>query len=108
LDARFGKLRGRVTGVNQDADSYRAYRFVWHGHPSDSPAVAIRDKVYVSWNGATEVAKWRLVVDGRPAQTIAKSRFENAFPLPAGAKQVAVLALDASGATIGRSKTISP
>ena len=109
LDARFGKLRGRVTGVNQDADSYRAYKFVWHGHPTDSPAVAVRDdKMYVSWNGATEVARWRLVVDGRAAQTIVKSAFENVFPLPAGAKHVAVVALNASGATIGRSKTISP
>jgi hypothetical protein len=109
LDARFGKLRGRITGPNQDADSYRVYRFVWHGHPTDTPAVAVRgNKVFVSWNGATEVAKWRLVADGHPGQTIAKTAFETALPLPAAAKEVAVVALDSKGATLGRSKTISP
>jgi Arylsulfotransferase (ASST) len=109
LDARFGKLRGRITGPNQDADSYRVYRFAWHGRPTDRPAVAVRgNKVFVSWNGATEVVKWRLVADGKPGLTIAKTQFENAFPLPSGAKQLAVVALDGRGATIGRSKTIAP
>jgi Arylsulfotransferase (ASST) len=109
LDARFGKLRGRVTGPNQDADSYRAYRFVWHGNPSDRPAVAVKGtRIFVSWNGATEVAKWQLVADGKPGLTIAKNRFENALPLPAGAKKIAVRALSASGATIDTSKTVTP
>ena len=48
LDGRFG------TGK---ADSYRAYRFRWVGHPVDRPAVVARaggrTAVYVSWNGAT-------------------------------------------------------
>ena len=108
LDARFGKLHGRITGPNQDADSYRVYKFVWHGRPDDQPEAAVRgNKVFVSWNGATEVAKWQVVADGKPGLTIAKTRFENALPLPAGAKRVAVVALDARGATLGRTKTIS-
>jgi hypothetical protein len=109
LDARFGKLAGRITGPNQDADSYRAFRFVWHGHPTDNPAVAIEgQKAYVSWNGATDVARWRLLVDGRPAADAPKHGFETALPLPANARRVAVVALDARGAELGRSKTISP
>ena len=45
----------------------RAYRFAWVGHPTDRPAVALRgDRIYVSWNGATEVFGWHLVVDGKP------------------------------------------
>ena len=109
FDVSFGKGRARITGPNQDADSYRAYRFVWHGQPTDQPAVSIRgNKVFVSWNGATEVAKWQLEFDGQPGPTIAKTRFENALPLKQKAKRIAVVALSASGAELGRSKTISP
>jgi hypothetical protein len=109
LDARFGKLKGRITGPNQDADSYRAFRFVWHGHPTDQPAVAtLGHKAYVSWNGATEVRKWQLVADGQPGATRPKRGFETSLPLPDGAKRIAVRALSASGATLGTSKTITP
>jgi hypothetical protein len=109
LDARFGKLKGRVTGPNQDADSYRAFRFMWHGHPTDQPAIAtLGHKVYVSWNGATEVRKWKLVADGQPEATRPKHGFETSLPLPDGAKRIAVRALSASGATLGTSKTITP
>src|SRR5206468_2442469 len=60
FDAYFG--HGKPPG--EDADSYRAYRFVWHGHPADVPAIAVAGgKVHVSWNGATEVARW-LVLTG--------------------------------------------
>ena len=47
--------------------SYRAYRFVWVGNPLQRPAIAIRrssaagkDRIYMSWNGATRVVKWRI------------------------------------------------
>ena len=109
LDARFGKLKGRITGPNQDADSYRAFRFVWHGHPTGRPAIAtLGHKVYVSWNGATEVRKWQLVADGQPAATRPRRGFETSLPLPDGAKRIAVRALSTSGATLGTSKTITP
>jgi hypothetical protein len=109
LDLSFGKGQARITKPNQDADSYRSYRFVWHGHPTDRPAVAIRgNKVFVSWNGATEVASWHLIVDGKPGPTIAKTHLENALPLPQNAKHVAVVALDSGKRELARSKTVSP
>ena len=109
LDVSFGKGRARITGANQDADSYRAYRFVWHGHPTDRPAATVRgNKVFVSWNGATDVARWQLELDGQPGLAIAKTHFENALPLPRDAKRVTVVALSASGTELGRSKPISP
>jgi hypothetical protein len=47
--------------------SYRAYRFVWVGKPLQAPAIAVRkskaagrDRIYLSWNGATRVVKWRI------------------------------------------------
>jgi len=45
-------------------DTYRAYRFVWHGDPSTKPtATAQREAdgstmVHAIWNGATDVFRW--------------------------------------------------
>jgi hypothetical protein len=108
FDAYFG--HGKPPG--QDADSYRAYRLVWHGHPTEPPAIAIAgDKVYVSWNGATEVARWQ-VLAGKARDHLAvggsapKSGFETAIPLPASGTYVAVRALDHSGKVLGVSRTV--
>jgi len=108
LDAYFG--HGKPPG--EDADSYRAYRFVWHGHPKDVPAAAIKNgKVYVSWNGATDVTRWRVMVgdsnDGLKAgPSASKSGFETAIQLPASGKYVAVQALGANGQVLAVSKTL--
>jgi hypothetical protein len=95
--------------------SYRAYRFPWIGTPTTSPSVAAsaaghRTRVYASWNGATEVASWR-VVGGRTRDSLtaqgvfAKREFEAAMSIP-GVRYVAVQALNASGHVIGRSATV--
>ena len=108
FDAYFG--HGKPPG--EDADTYRAYRFVWHGHPKDVPAVAIvNGKIYVSWNGATEVQRWQVLTgaasdDLKAGPAAAKSSFETAIQLPADGKYVAVQALDASGKVLAVSKTL--
>jgi hypothetical protein len=108
FDAYFG--HGKPPG--KDADTYRAYRFVWHGHPTDVPATAIANgKVYVSWNGATEVKRWRLMSGDKSdaltaGSTVAKNGFETGIPLPAKGKYVAVQALDANGKVLAISKTL--
>jgi hypothetical protein len=108
FDAYFG--HGKPPG--EDADSYRAYRFVWHGHPTDVPAIALANgKVYVSWNGATEVRRWQVLTgdasdDLAAGASVAKSGFETAIALPAGGKYVAVQALDAGGKVLAVSKTL--
>jgi hypothetical protein len=56
-------LDGRLARGN---DSYRASRFAWSGHPDSRPkAFATRRDnrviVRVSWNGATDVARWELL-----------------------------------------------
>ena len=49
------------------AQSYRAYRFQWSGQPLTKPALALLPQpdgsvaVYASWNGATDVASWRVL-----------------------------------------------
>jgi hypothetical protein len=108
FDAYFG--HGKPPG--KDADSYRAYRFVWHGHPTDVPAIALANgKVYVSWNGTTEVKRWQVLTgdasdDLSAGPATAKSGFETAIALPAGGKYVAVQALDAGGKVLAVSKTL--
>ena len=98
-------------------ESYRAYRLAWSGHPSEPPALAVvRAKTgaataYASWNGATEVASWRVLAGASPASlapvaSAPRAGFETAIAvrsLPAPA-YVQVQALDASGAVIGASR----
>ncbi|KAL7621598.1 hypothetical protein AAE478_008923 [Parahypoxylon ruwenzoriense] len=49
-----------------EVQSYRVYKYEWHGWPISPPSTAIRRNsarnwnFYVSWNGATEVSKWIL------------------------------------------------
>jgi hypothetical protein len=106
LDGSFGR-QGGAPGTG--ADSYRAYRFDWVGHPTDDPRVAVRaGRAYVSWNGATEVDRWELLVgasaDGlHRAATVAKKGFETAIPIPSGGAFLAVRALARSGEVLGSS-----
>ncbi len=111
LDAYFG--HGKPPG--KDADSYRVYRFPWRGHPAGPPALAIENgAAYVSWNGATDVARWRLLVgeandDVGVVRTVRKTGFETAIRLPEKGRLtrfVAVEALAADGSILGTSATI--
>ncbi|HSZ05457.1 MAG TPA: MFS transporter [Solirubrobacteraceae bacterium] len=97
--------------------SYRSMVEQWVGLPLTPPAVAARQAdgsttVYVSWNGATQVASWR-VLGGSGAgklavlATSARSGFETAIPVPAGYDSFKVQALDAGGAVIGTSQPFS-
>ncbi|KAH8700903.1 ASST-domain-containing protein [Talaromyces proteolyticus] len=57
-DVHFGPESGFGT---KDIVSYRASRHAWVGKPKTLPDIAVHDhKIYVSWNGATEVADWVL------------------------------------------------
>lgn len=51
---------------NVGPDNYRSYKANWLGEPTWNPAIASSteedgSKVWVSWNGATEVRQWTLV-----------------------------------------------
>jgi hypothetical protein len=98
----------------QDADSYRAYRFPWHGRPEDKPVIVVADDTaYVSWNGATEVARWRVLSGAsagklKPLATVAKNGFETPIRLRKSAAFYAVQALDRNGKVLGRSAAVAP
>jgi Arylsulfotransferase (ASST) len=105
--------------------SYRGYRFPWVGTPSSPPAIAAAigssgsssgasgplTTVYASWNGATQVASWRVLAGGSshalaPIAAAPRGGFETAIAVPGAQAFVAVQALDASGAVLGTSPTI--
>lgn len=101
-----------------DMSFYRAFRFPWSGQPLSPPAVLAslnntgeETVVHASWNGATEVASWR-VLAGRnrgslTAQaTIGATDFESSTTLPEKQAVVAVQALDSAGHVLGTSKTV--
>lgn len=95
--------------------SYRAYRHEWDGMPLTKPELLVgdadSDTVRASWNGASEVARWRLLAgasesDLKPVATAAWDGFETPLTLPAGARdatRLKVQALDARGKVIGTS-----
>jgi hypothetical protein len=96
--------------------SYRAFKAPWSGNPTSSPAVSARVTegrlaAYVSWNGATDIAQWRLL--GGPAATTLTelvtqpwANFETKLTAQATPAYVQVDALDGSGNVIGRSPVI--
>jgi Arylsulfotransferase (ASST) len=97
--------------------SYRGYRFPWTGIPLGPPAIAAlpvskgRSRVFVSWNGDTRTAGWRLLAGASaatltPVASAARSGFETSITSPGAAPFVAVQALDPSGAVLGTSRTI--
>ncbi len=100
-----------------DTSSYRAYRFPWTGAPAAPPDIVASNStrgttVFVSWNGATNVASWRVLAGGSAAamQTVATvpdTSFETAIELPS-VSYVAVQAVDGSGQTLASSATVQP
>jgi hypothetical protein len=96
--------------------SYRAYRFPWSGQPAVPPTMATVSqsngnlKVYASWNGATNVASWRLLGGAEPASlrplsTASRSGFETVIAVSSPPRYVAVQALNARGTVLGTSTT---
>ncbi|WP_343956856.1 arylsulfotransferase family protein [Yaniella flava] len=91
--------------------SYRAYKGPWEGQPNTEPDVVVQQadngqqRAYVSWNGATEVDRWRLLAgsdedDVTQETSVNKASFETSIPVLDDSEYVAVEALDAGGAVL--------
>ncbi|MFL5780494.1 MAG: arylsulfotransferase family protein [Thermoleophilaceae bacterium] len=112
-----GTLLFDETFLSPHSSSYRAYRSEWSARPMDRPAAVAtttgaKTTVYASWNGATEVARWRVLSGAAPGSltagpTVERTDFETAIPLEIAAKLVQVEALDRTGKVIGRSKVVA-
>src|SRR5207248_1740266 len=99
-------------------NSYRAYRFPWTAQPVTRPSVAVVRRsngtvnVYASWNGATDVAAWRILggpAPGslRPLGHAAKRGFETAVKLHTRSRYYAVEALNRRGEVLRRSRVVA-
>jgi len=105
---------GQDKPPGKDADTYRAYRFPWHGQPRDRPVVVVAgDTAYSSWNGATDVARWQVLAGPaagqlKPLQTVAKNGFETPIRLGKSAAFYAVKALGRDGKVLGTSEAVAP
>ena len=67
--------------------------------------------VYASWNGATNVAAWRVAAgakrdDLRPVGIARRHMFETVIQLSPGHRYASVTALDRAGKSLKRSPTI--
>ncbi|KAI7554563.1 hypothetical protein KC319_g13038 [Hortaea werneckii] len=112
-DVHFGATTSWERG---DIQSYRVYKFPWIGRPKSKPDVEISDddaEVFVSWNGATEVATWILQCSQRKSKvetdwadvvSLRKSGFETIIPIPESMlsepdppRYLRVIALDSAG-----------
>jgi hypothetical protein len=114
--SKTGKLLLSVRFPDPD-ESYRVYRYRWTGHPSGKPRAAARPagrrtRVYASWNGATQVAAWRIWA-GRSsrklklvAKRVSKRGFETAKTIKSGGPVVKVQALNRRGRVVGTSRAV--
>ncbi len=95
---------GRLARGN---DNYRAFRYPWTGRPALPPKVVAKTAggkvtAHVSWNGATDVARWQLLA-GPTAETMvpvaeaARSGFETAVSATTAQPLVAAAGLRRPG-----------
>lgn len=101
----------------QTAQSYRAFVAEWTGTPLEPPAVVARaedggTRVYVSWNGATEVSSWRVLgaasEGAEPVEltTAPRQGFETAIAVDSTGPWFVVEALGAAGEALGTSAPV--
>jgi hypothetical protein len=103
--------------LGKNVQSFRTYLAPWSGQPTTAPAVSAQSgvggtiAVSMSWNGATQVASWRVLAGSSPSALAAagagaRTGFQTTIAVPGAGPYVAVQALDSSGAVIGTSATV--
>jgi outer membrane protein assembly factor BamB len=116
--ARFFSLftpRGRPlfdASLPVDDGSYREFSFPWRATPASAPMAVgrrlspARVAIYVSWNGATEVARWKVLAGGRTLASTPAAGFETRILVRSMASTFKVRALDASGRVLSTTKEV--
>jgi hypothetical protein len=105
--------------LGEGVQDFSVEQAAWRGRPRTAASLSAtllgpgNVMLQVSWNGATEVARWR-VLAGRsprglsPVAAVPKTGFETAITTRAPGGYLAVQALDRSGAIIGSSAVLRP
>jgi hypothetical protein len=99
--------------------AYRTYRFQWYGQPDTPPSVSVSRPasgpvtVYASWNGATDVAAWRVRAGptaGSQAEVgvFPKTSFETAMTIANSGPYFSIQALDHHGQVLKASAVVTP
>ncbi len=98
--------------LGRNVQNFDTFLSQWSGRPTAPPSLAARPSgagttaVSVSWNGATDVASWRVLAGPSasslsPVSTAAKTGFQTTIAADTAGPYVTVQALDASGSVIG-------
>ena len=106
---------GRLARGN---DNYRAFRYPWVATPSAPPKVVAttgsgKVTARVSWNGATEVARWELLGGPNPSALVPIGSanyggFETAVTAKSAPAIVALRAYDAAGKVLTTTTPLKP
>jgi hypothetical protein len=103
FDARF---------LAKGVETYRAYRMPWRARGEGRPSAVARadganTTVRASWNGSTQVARWRVRPEGGgAATTVPRDGFETAVRVPGRPGSVVVEALGKRGKVLGTSAAV--
>jgi len=102
--------------LGRNVQDFRTYLAPWSAQPPGAPAViAARAgaglSTSVSWNGATQVATWRVLAGASPSAlsavaTAPRQGFQTTIAVSAAGPYVAVQALDPQGDVLGTSATV--
>lgn len=111
-DVHIGSQKAFNTGAVQ---TYKVNKAAWMGKPSTAPRIVVIDgEVFVTWNGATEVKKWRVQGSRGPGSEfeavveVDKTGFETSVSVYCEKWQfVRAVALDASGAELGLTEVVA-
>ena len=108
-----GSIRFEAT-MPGGGQNYRAFRLPWTGEPFAPPRLGKgtskgKHGLFVTWNGATDVAAWQLRYGPSPTDlqdgpVTSKTGFETYLGHPAGARWASAIALDKKRKTLGRSR----
>ncbi|HEV2974837.1 MAG TPA: arylsulfotransferase family protein [Solirubrobacteraceae bacterium] len=104
--------------LGKEVQDFKTFLSPWSGQPMTRPSVraggagAGAVSISVSWNGATEVASWRVLAGASagalaPVATVAKAGFQTTVTVHSAGPDFAVQALDGSGSVLGTSSTVT-
>ena len=102
--------------LGKNVQDFRTYLAPWSGHPRGAPSLAVAKgsgslTAYASWNGATELASWRVLAGPSTGAlaalaTAPRHGFETAVKVSGAGPYVQVQALDAQGNVLGTSAAV--
>jgi hypothetical protein len=103
--------------LGKNVQSFRTLLYPWSAQPKTEPALVVASagggelKVAASWNGASNVAAWRMLAGSSPSTLIAVASaraagFQTSITAHAAGPFVAVQALDGAGAALATSATL--